>query len=189
MSSFTIKLQKALDSGLLLRLLETERTLGSICTALGYSTHGRNTGTLTVFLASNNIEFKNHSQKTKELEARKCVHCGNEFFVSIKNKKEYKILTCSRACSGAYPEYINSRVTNKVGVAASYPIVAKRAGLTSCCICGESEVLDIHHLDENHENNDLSNLVPLCPTHHAYLHRGKSDLIFDKLIDYLDSRE
>jgi len=187
-TTFKLKLQEALNSGLLLRLLETEKTLGSICKGLGYSTHGRNTGALTVFLSSNNIEFKNHSQKTKELESRSCVHCGKEFFVSVNNKEEYKVLTCSYACSGAYPPFISNRVIAKVGEAKSYPIVAKRAGLSSCCICGESEVLDVHHLDEDRDNNEISNLVPLCPTHHAYLHRGKSELIFTKLIEYLDNR-
>jgi hypothetical protein len=186
--SFAITLKEALNSGLLLRLLDTEKTLGSICKGLGYSTHGRNTGTLTIFLKTNNIEFKNHTQKTKELEARNCAYCGTEFFVSVHNKNEYKVLTCSHACSGAYPEFISNRVVAKIGEAKSYPIVAKRAGLNCCCICGESEVLDIHHLDEDRYNNDISNLVPICPTHHAYIHRGKSDLIFSTLIEYLDTR-
>jgi hypothetical protein len=189
MTAFTTKLQEALNSGLLLNILDREKTLAKVCFELGYSAHGRNTGALTIFLATNNILFKNHSQKTKKLESRNCVHCGTEFYVSVHNKKEYKVLTCSHACSGAYPEFVNNRVIAKVGEAKSYPIIAKRAGLTSCCICGESEVIDIHHLDEDKHNNELSNLVPLCPTHHAYLHRGKSDLIFSKLIEYLDSRD
>jgi hypothetical protein len=186
--SFNINLQEALDSGLLSSLLETEKTLAGVCIGLGYSAHGRNTGALTVFLNSNKIEFKNHTQKTLELEARNCVHCGSQFHVSVHDKNKYKVLTCSSACSGAYPEYIKKRVKAKVGEATSYPIVAKRAGMIACCICGESEVLDIHHLDEDSSNNDINNLVPLCPTHHAYMHRGKSDLIFSTLLEYLDNR-
>jgi hypothetical protein len=187
--SFILNVKEALESGLLLSFLEEEKTLSSVCVRLGYSAHGRNTGALNTFLKTNSIEFKNHTQKTIEFEVRNCVHCGKEFSVSLHDKSKYKVLTCSHSCSGAYPEYIKRRVVNKIGSEAkSYPIVAKRAGLTFCCICGEKEVVDIHHLDEDRTNDSIDNLVALCPTHHAYMHRGKSDLILDKLIAYLDSR-
>ena len=34
-----------------------------------------------------------------------------------------------------------------------------------CAICGR-ERPQVHHIDENPENNDLPNLLPLCPNHH-----------------------
>jgi hypothetical protein len=39
-----------------------------------------------------------------------------------------------------------------------------------CVVCGENKIVAVHHLDENHKNNDPSNLVPMCPTHHQYWH-------------------
>lgn len=42
-----------------------------------------------------------------------------------------------------------------------------------CCeSCGESEVLDIHHIDFNHSNNSKENLSVLCPNCHAKIHRN-----------------
>ena len=37
-------------------------------------------------------------------------------------------------------------------------------------VCGEDKIVAVHHYDHNHENNDPKNLIPLCPTHHAYVH-------------------
>ena len=34
-----------------------------------------------------------------------------------------------------------------------------------CAICG-SDRPQLHHIDENHANNDLLNLLPLCPNCH-----------------------
>jgi predicted nucleic-acid-binding Zn-ribbon protein len=40
----------------------------------------------------------------------------------------------------------------------------------SCIICGFDKVVDLHHLDENRENNSKENLVGLCPNHHKMVH-------------------
>ncbi len=40
-----------------------------------------------------------------------------------------------------------------------------------CVLCGFSKAVDLHHLDGEHGNNNLSNLVGLCPNHHAMYHK------------------
>lgn len=187
--SFESTLQEALDIGFLPQLLETEKTLAAVCLALGYSSHGRNTGALNIFLKAKGLEFKNYSIKTQEFGVKECVHCGKAFKFSIHDKTASKVLTCSKACSGAYPLFIRNRVDAKIGAEPTHYItIANRAGLTTCCVCEEKEVVDIHHLDEDSTNNSLDNLIPLCPTHHAYMHRGKSVLIIDKILKHLDER-
>lgn len=44
-----------------------------------------------------------------------------------------------------------------------------------CQICGltEPDILVVHHADSDHENNDESNLMVLCPNCHARIHRGR----------------
>ena len=61
-----------------------------------------------------------------------------------------------------------------------------------CECCGYSEVLDLHHIDENHKNNDPSNHGILCPNCHAKIHRLGvlfSELVPDHVIwtELLDS--
>lgn len=55
-----------------------------------------------------------------------------------------------------------------------------------CLICEESNVIDVHHLDGNRDNNLPSNLIPLCPTHHMYLHRGHKNLIMNQIEQTLE---
>lgn len=46
--------------------------------------------------------------------------------------------------------------------------------LTSkCAICGFDKIVDLHHITSRKDggNNDLNNLVGLCPTHHYMIHR------------------
>ena len=40
----------------------------------------------------------------------------------------------------------------------------------TCIVCDFDKMVDLHHLDEDNENNSLNNLVGLCPNHHRMLH-------------------
>ena len=42
-----------------------------------------------------------------------------------------------------------------------------------CLLCNFKHIVDIHHLDKNHKNNDLKNLIGLCPNHHKLIHTLK----------------
>ena len=57
-----------------------------------------------------------------------------------------------------------------------------------CCVCTESRVLDVHHVDEDRANNDVTNLVFLCPNHHAIYHRFGAQEVIDAIITELDTR-
>lgn len=41
--------------------------------------------------------------------------------------------------------------------------------------CGEHTYLEIHHIDENRDNNALENLALLCDKHHKMAHSGVID--------------
>lgn len=47
----------------------------------------------------------------------------------------------------------------------------------SCAIknCNEHTYLEIHHIDENRENNSIDNLILLCDKHHKMSHNGIID--------------
>lgn len=86
-------------------------------------------------------------------------------------------------------EYLN---TYKNSDRMSKRVVLKIKDIVGACqSCGETEVLDLHHIDENRRNNLPSNHVILCPNCHARIHRlGKtvSELCpnyvsWDKILD------
>lgn len=62
---------------------------------------------------------------------------------------------------------------------------------SACESCGYTEVLDLHHIDEDHNNNSPENHGVLCPNCHAKIHRlGKSfnelvpnHIVWDTLLD------
>lgn len=45
-----------------------------------------------------------------------------------------------------------------------------------CIICG-FPYADVHHKDGNHNNNDVANLVSLCPNHHRLVHMNLLNLV------------
>ena len=42
-----------------------------------------------------------------------------------------------------------------------------------CVICRFDKIVDLHHLDKNHENRNTDNLIGLCPNHHRMLHKSE----------------
>lgn len=52
-----------------------------------------------------------------------------------------------------------------------------------CFICEFDKIIKIHHIDGNHKNNVLENLVPLCPNHHELCHDKKFKNGVNKLIE------
>lgn len=43
-------------------------------------------------------------------------------------------------------------------------------------MCGNTEHLEIHHIDSDRKNNTPENLIPLCKTHHRTTHKEKIEL-------------
>jgi len=82
--------------------------------------------------------------------------------------------TCSMKCRG-----IASRT--EAPISKDYPSVRKwmkrRNMIKSCGRCGYDqyvEILVVHHIDRNRENNDLNNLEVLCPNCHAVEHYSEN---------------
>ena len=58
----------------------------------------------------------------------------------------------------------------------------------SCSICGYNEdiaLLEVHHIDENRKNNELDNLIVLCPMCHKKLTTHKYQLVNRNQIIYI----
>lgn len=55
-----------------------------------------------------------------------------------------------------------------------------------CVCCHEKRLVTVHHLDGNYMNNMPSNLIPLCPTCHAYVHSTYKYLKMGKILAYIN---
>ena len=103
-----------------------------------------------------------------------CIVCG-KFILSGLNKK-----TCSRVCSNVHRSGIKYKIgrprKDKVKSQQSLKIRLFETRGKKCELCDydKFEILQVHHLDRNRNNNDLRNLKLMCPNCHYDEHyRGK----------------
>ena len=133
-------------------------------------------------LNENNFDTSHFSLQPRKhkLIIKTCPICGNEF-KDTENKDRQKT-TCSYSCANTY---FRSGLNNPNSKSHNYRTVCFHYHKKECIICGEDKIVTVHHYDENHFNNEPSNLVPLCPTHHQYIHSGYKDEIIDKVDEYV----
>ena len=131
------------------------------------------------------------NQKRIELE---CAYCGKKFErkISKLNNSKNNVYFCCRKCKDNAQKIISSIKEIQplhYGIGKS-PDVYKRICFENhqhkCCVCGEEKIVEVHHYDFNHTNNEPSNLVPLCPTHHQYIHSRYKDEIQHIVDEYVN---
>ena len=106
-----------------------------------------------------------------------CPVCTNP----IKNWKSSK--TCGYSCSNTY--FRSGKENGRYKAGSNYRTECFLHHGKKCIVCGEEKIVTVHHNDHDHSNNDPDNLIPLCPTHHQYVHsRYKNEVqpIIDKYI-------
>ncbi len=107
--------------------------------------------------------FSNHTRNCylNPTNLRICPVCSHP----IKNYKTGT--TCSYSCANKYFRSKENHPNWDPDVYRSTCFVFHEK---RCVVCGEENLVEVHHHDGKHENNDPKNLVPLCPTHHQYCH-------------------
>lgn len=113
-----------------------------------------------------------------------CDVCSTEFIIEERTKlfNQEKIRHCSRICANSKGGVARSNKLEKNNE-LSYRTIAAKHHQMKCVVCGEEKIVAIHHLNENHADNRPENLIPLCPTHHQYMH-SKYSVDIQDIIDY-----
>lgn len=108
-----------------------------------------------------------HDNPTKKEEVRKKIS-ENHSDVSGENNPMYGVR------GEKAPAYIDGRSNFK---GETYRKILLATGREPICkICGSKEKLHVHHIDGNHKNNDIDNLVWLCSDCHMNkAHQYKRD--------------
>ena len=96
-----------------------------------------------------------------------CAECGKKFkrLKTQVDKSKTGLVFCSIQCGNKYKNraVINTQNSN------DYRRNAFLAYPHKCAKCGYDEderILEVHHIDENRNNNDITNLIILCPNCH-----------------------
>jgi hypothetical protein len=127
-----------------------------------------------------NTNIKRHI-KLHETRSIVCPVCGKQL------DGRFESVTCSYACSNVYFRSGKDNGQYKPDEEVGYVRVCFRYHDKKCIICGEDKIVAVHHYDENKKNNDWKNLVPLCPTHHSYVHSRWYELVKEKIDDYVNN--
>lgn len=125
-----------------------------------------------------NIKKHEKSCYLNPLVIQYCLNCNGP----IKNYKFSKG-TCSRSCANTY---FRSGVDNGNWSGERYQTLCFTAHERKCVVCDEGKILAVHHYNENHEDDRIENLVPLCPTHHQYVHSKYKDEVIGKIDKYVE---
>lgn len=118
------------------------------------------------------------ASRTKK-ECFKCANCGRDVFktpAEFSKSKSGRVF-CSKSCSNSYTNKTsrngedNPNYVNGIG---SYRIRALEEYGEACTICGYDIIknLEVHHRDNDRNNNKIENLDVLCPTHHKEYEKG-----------------
>jgi hypothetical protein len=122
-----------------------------------------------------------------------CALCGKskEIQESKYRASKNKIFFCSRACKDKGQKLesgIPDILPDHYGTGRNtYRARCFSHHQHKCCVCGESLIVEVHHLDHDHDNININNLVPLCPTHHAYMHSPHKKVIEGKVLKYMSN--
>lgn len=95
----------------------------------------------------------------------------------VKNSKSGKFF-CSKSCQTKWRNSVYSGSKHlgwKDGFSTYRKDLLRSGVLQICALCKEKDlrVLAVHHLDENHSNNSLENLLWLCHNCHYLVHHDK----------------
>lgn len=104
-----------------------------------------------------------------------CACCGTQFIV-IEREMQFPLKEhyfCSRTCANSVG---GKAKADKYGY-KGYRTIAEKYYKQQCVVCGVTDILDVHHIDENRENSHPSNLIFLCPNDHYRLHRNKDESV------------
>lgn len=147
-------------------------------------------GTISRFIAECKKRFKldeehfdvKYKQRKYEEINKICTVCFSPFTTLKNNPREQ--VTCSYSCSN---KFFRKGENNPNWKDSTYRTTCFEHHEKRCVVCDESNIVSVHHMDEDHDNNDQTNLIPLCPTHHQYMHSRYKHLIIDKVQDYINN--
>lgn len=169
------------------KLLVECKTMSEFASKLGYNTNGYGLKKArdlieTLGLTYDHFDYGASKKRLYDLIEKICPVCTNKFTAQKGHKREK--ITCSKKCSNTYfrtgknnPNYITGE--------HSYREICFKYHEPKCVVCEEKNVIDVHHYDENRNNNEPINLIPLCPTHHRYCHSEHKHLIQGKIEEYI----
>lgn len=113
------------------------------------------------------FEVKDKRKNTAKYCSIQCYTKSGTRFRNREFTKEYRGKISTTKLGSKNPQW-------KGGISQSYyQRISSHSLEQKCSVCNSKKYLRVHHLDENRENNLLSNLTILCQKCHLNIHRER----------------
>ena len=165
------------------KVVKQSKSLTDVCRYFGKPKNGFYTKTISKWIEKFKCDISHFENSVKIV----CQRCQTEF--TVQKHDEHVRKFCSRSCAngGSIRGNAKPKPDHLLTGEKKYIKICFRHHKKECVICGETKIVTVHHFDENHDNNLPENLVPVCPTHHGYLHsRYKSEVML-KIKEYVEN--
>lgn len=127
-------------------------------------------------------------KKLKNIHAKGlCYSCYRKQWKKVSNKKickscgKLKFHHAKGLCHNCYQKIYHRDMIRASNVWRYHKIAYDlwKNVTKKCIICGFDKIVELHHLDGNHNNNSKENFIGLCPNHHKMIHSEefKEDII------------
>jgi hypothetical protein len=159
----------------MIELIKNSKTRAEAIKKLYGFDNGKTRKKFENFIVENEIDVSHlRSREIKYQSVIKlCPVCDIQFETKVGGKEERT--TCSYSCSNTFfrsgvnnPNF--GKLIGNNDTYTHYRTICFHYHKKECIVCGENKIVSVHHYDINHKNNEPKNLVPLCPTHHQYVH-------------------
>lgn len=161
-----------MDEQKLREIFATSISKSEVCRKLDLLVNGGNLDKITGLACKYNIDIthfnpRNRAKILHNLVDKICPVCSKEFRTN-KGKKAKTV--CSHSCANTYFRSGKNHPNYKENSTSYRKKCIDRHG-HKCAVCGFEDVIHVHHIDENRDNNNIDNLIPLCPNHHYLIHK------------------
>lgn len=165
----------------LVDLIKRSNSFSDVATGLGFPNNGSGIRKAKQMCTGfSTTHFGKPRYKCERLN-KNCPVCNKEFVTPASPAKSKA--TCSYACANKF-----FRKGPEVRSPKNYRTVCFANNKKKCAVCEESLIVEVHHMDEDRDNNNPDNLVPLCPTHHQYWHSRYRNLIEERVYEFIRVR-
>lgn len=124
-----------------------------------------------------NCEKQSKSIRIKGAHKGYCHTCYKKLFwkpklIICKRCKREMIHQAHGLCMGCYNSVYHIEVIKASNTKRYHNISHElyKQVTKECVLCGFNKIVDLHHIDLNHDNNSADNLTGLCPNHHKMIH-------------------
>ncbi len=177
-------------------IFNTFNSLSDACRYFNFHLNSQGFNKIKKIIKDYNINISHFNPKLKQKKydviEKNCPVCETIFTTKKGHKREKQ--TCSYSCSNTFfrsginnPNFGKKNFTDTHNgyYYTNYRTICFHYHKKECVICGETKIVSVHHYDNNHRNNEPKNLVPLCPTHHQYVHSRYQSEVQEQIDNYI----